>query len=170
MKTYSVKDIAGMLNTNPETVRRWIRNHKLEAVQTSRKNGNVVTEAELARFITSTPKYVSKFATAVGLMTVTPILGISAIAGGIMAGIKRGSVDSNSDPDTRVRSEDIKVLLQNNIRKLDERILQKQTLIHQTEEEIAEITKQKDQFIYLLEHGDLLEDSLECTTKIMEDQ
>ena len=34
MKTYSVKDIADMLNTNPETVRRWIRAGKLKAVVT----------------------------------------------------------------------------------------------------------------------------------------
>jgi transposase-like protein len=26
MKTYSVKEIADLLGTNPETVRRWIRN------------------------------------------------------------------------------------------------------------------------------------------------
>ena len=31
MKTYSVKEIADLLNTNPETVRRWIRDKKLEA-------------------------------------------------------------------------------------------------------------------------------------------
>ena len=41
MKTYSVKDIADMLNTNPETVRRWIRAGKLKAHQTSRKDGNI---------------------------------------------------------------------------------------------------------------------------------
>ena len=37
MDTYSVKEIADMLNTNPETVRRWIRSGKLEAIQESRK-------------------------------------------------------------------------------------------------------------------------------------
>ena len=35
MDTYSVKEIADMLNTNPETVRRWIRSGKLEAIQES---------------------------------------------------------------------------------------------------------------------------------------
>ena len=29
MKSYNVKEIAEMLNTNPETVRRWIRDKKL---------------------------------------------------------------------------------------------------------------------------------------------
>jgi putative ATPase subunit of terminase (gpP-like) len=37
MDTYSVREIADMLNTNPETVRRWIRPGKLEAIQESRK-------------------------------------------------------------------------------------------------------------------------------------
>lgn len=47
MDTYSVKEIADMLNTNPETVRRWIRSGKLEAIQESRKGGNVVTKSML---------------------------------------------------------------------------------------------------------------------------
>ncbi|WP_405593842.1 helix-turn-helix domain-containing protein [Sellimonas catena] len=50
-KTYSVKDIADMLQTNPETVRRWIRAGKLKADQTSRKDGNVVREDELYKYL-----------------------------------------------------------------------------------------------------------------------
>lgn len=37
MDTYSVREIADMLNTNLETVRRWIRSGKLEEIQESRK-------------------------------------------------------------------------------------------------------------------------------------
>ena len=51
MKTYSVKEIAELLNTNPETVRRWIRSGKLGAIQDSRKEGNVVTQAMLDSFL-----------------------------------------------------------------------------------------------------------------------
>ena len=51
MDTYSVKEIADMLNTNPETVRRWIRSGKLEAIQESRKGGNVVTKSMLDAFL-----------------------------------------------------------------------------------------------------------------------
>ena len=51
MKTYSVKDIADMLNTNPETVRRWIRAGKLKADQTSRKDGNMVREDDLYKVV-----------------------------------------------------------------------------------------------------------------------
>lgn len=59
MRTYSVKEIANLLGTNPETVRRWIRNKKLHAIQESRKDGNTVTEDELNKILKKTPKYVS---------------------------------------------------------------------------------------------------------------
>ena len=50
METYSVKQIADMLNTQPETVRRWIRSGKLYAEKSSRKEGHVVTEESLNKF------------------------------------------------------------------------------------------------------------------------
>ena len=65
MKTYSVKDIAMMLHTNPETVRRWIRTGKLKAVQSSRKDGNVVREEDLYKYLRSTTKYAAIAATTV---------------------------------------------------------------------------------------------------------
>ena len=57
MDTYSVREIADMLNTNPETVRRWIRPGKLEAIQESRKCGNIVTKPMLNAFLKTSPKY-----------------------------------------------------------------------------------------------------------------
>ena len=39
VKSYNVKEIAEMLNTNPETVRRWIRDKKLDATIVSKKGG-----------------------------------------------------------------------------------------------------------------------------------
>lgn len=42
MKTYSVKEIADLLKTNPETVRRWIRDKKLEATIESKKGGHTM--------------------------------------------------------------------------------------------------------------------------------
>ena len=68
MKTYSVKEIADMLKTNPETVRRWIRLGKLEAIQSSRKEGNVVTEQSFNKFLKSMPKYAGIAASTVGLL------------------------------------------------------------------------------------------------------
>ncbi len=51
MKTYTVREIAQMLSANEETVRRWIRDGKLEATCTSRKAGNLVTEESLQAFL-----------------------------------------------------------------------------------------------------------------------
>ena len=65
MKTYSVKEIANMLNTNPETVRRWIREKKLEATIESKKGGHIVYESSLQSFLNSSPKYASIATTAV---------------------------------------------------------------------------------------------------------
>ncbi len=168
MKTYSVKQIAEMLHTNPETVRRWIRDDKLKAVQVSRKNGNIVTEAELERFIKATPKYFSKLSTGVGLAALSPVVGIGVLAGGIVASALLGYFDGKTSVDVRVRPEDFKKYLQKNIAKLNGTILQKQALIHQTEAEINEISKQIDQYSYLLENEDLLIDTLEKAATNME--
>lgn len=46
MKSYTVKDVAEMLQVNPETVRRWIRDNKLRAEKTSNKGGNKILESE----------------------------------------------------------------------------------------------------------------------------
>ena len=57
MKTYNVKEVAEMLNTNPETVRRWIRNGSLEATQSSKKDGLVISDQSLSLFVDGKPKY-----------------------------------------------------------------------------------------------------------------
>jgi len=64
LKTYSVKEIADLLNTNPETVRRWIRDKKLEATIESKKGGHMVYESALHTFLKSSPKYASIASTA----------------------------------------------------------------------------------------------------------
>lgn len=66
MNTYTVKEIADMLKTNPETVRRWIRLGKLEADQSSRKGGNIVSEQSLNKFLKTTPKYAGIAASTIG--------------------------------------------------------------------------------------------------------
>ena len=168
MKTYSVKQIAEMLSTNPETVRRWIRDDKIKAVQVSRKGGNIVTEAELERFIKTTPKYFAKLTAGVGLAALSPVVGIGALAGGIVASALLGYFEGKNSVDVRVRPEDFKVYLQKNIAKLNGTVLQKQALIHQTEAEINELTKQIEQYSYLLENEDWLIETLEKATTNME--
>jgi len=56
-RTFSVKTVAEILQTNEETVRRWIREGKLEAEIQSKKKGYTVTEKQLADFLGSSAKY-----------------------------------------------------------------------------------------------------------------
>lgn len=54
---YTVKQISNLLDINPETVRRWIRQGELKAKQKSKKDGNVISENQLNAFLISHPKY-----------------------------------------------------------------------------------------------------------------
>lgn len=162
MKTYSVKQIAEMLDTNPETVRRWIRDDKLSAVQISKKTGNVVTEDELQRFIKSTPKYLAKFtASSLGLAGAAGPLGLGVLVGGIVASALIGYHDEKNNTDVKVKPEAFKSYLKGNIKKFEERAKKKQELIKTTEKEIEDLNKKIDQYKYLLEHDEVLNDTLE---------
>lgn len=57
MKTYSVAEIANLLNVNKETVRRWIRSGQLKSTQKSKRDGNVIDELDLFEFVQTKPKY-----------------------------------------------------------------------------------------------------------------
>ena len=57
MQFYTVKQVAETLKTNEETVRRWIRTGKLEAIQNSKKEGNLISADALNKFVKETPKY-----------------------------------------------------------------------------------------------------------------
>ena len=57
MKTYSVAEIAKLLNVNKETVRRWIRSGQLKSTKKSRRDGNVIDELDLFEFVQTKPKY-----------------------------------------------------------------------------------------------------------------
>lgn len=54
---YTVIDVSRLLKVNPETVRRWIRDGKLESIQYSRKDGNLIEQESLDLFLTKFPKY-----------------------------------------------------------------------------------------------------------------
>ena len=154
MKTYSVKQIADMIETNPETVRRWIRDKKLNAIQVSRKDGNIVTEDELQRFLKATPKYIAKLP--ISLAAMSPALGVAALASGIMVVAFAGYYDKKSKIEVRVLPEDFEKYLKESIVQREESTNRKRASIQQIEKEITEEQQQIEQYKYLLEHSDLL--------------
>lgn len=134
MDTYSVKEIADMLNTNPETVRRWIRSGKLEAIQKSRKGGNVVTKSMLDAFLKTSPKYAGiatgLLASPVGITTAT-----ATIIGGLLA---RQLIKNDDIKNAHVNTSEIRKLLFANIQSSKENIVRKKLSIKQLQKEIVE--------------------------------
>ena len=98
MDTYTVKEVAKMMNTSEETVRRWIRSGKLKASMDSRKEGSVITEAMLKEFVKTTPKYATAFAAPVGgLVAASALLLGTIITKNVDKGeaIKHSKINSN---------------------------------------------------------------------------
>ena len=79
MRTYTVEQVAKLLNANAETVRRWIRSGKLRANMSSRKGGNVISEDGLNSFLAATPKYAG-FVGVVAALSAVTALGIMSAA------------------------------------------------------------------------------------------
>ena len=159
MTTYSVRQIAEKLNTNPETVRRWIRDGKLKAEQTSRRDGNVVTEYELERFIKNNPKY-SLLPISIGMAVLSPL------TMGITASILKGCYKRRENTDKDISTKEIKAYLHESIASMNEGILQKEELIKNTQKEIDEISQKIESYTQILENEQLLSSLSEDGTDI----
>lgn len=87
MKTYTVKEIAELLGTNPETVRRWIRDGKLQAVTNSKKKGEnkVILEGALNAFLKASPKYAATLAAPFTLGVGAAALGVLGVTNAALA-------------------------------------------------------------------------------------
>lgn len=87
MKTYTVKEIADLLGTNPETVRRWIRDGKLQATANSKKKGEnkVILEGALNAFLRATPKYAATLAAPLTLSMGVATLGVLGVTNAVLA-------------------------------------------------------------------------------------
>lgn len=134
MKTYTVKEISKMLNKNPETVRRWIRDGKLKADQDSRKGGNYVTEAELQKFLKKTPKYA---ALAGGIAAAAmPVVGWPIAIGGIVGGLLSMLDSDIKAKDIPIDPEKVVKAVRDNIAQCHETIEKKREAIAQLEDEI----------------------------------
>lgn len=167
MKTYSVKQLAEMFETNPETVRRWIRDGKLKSTQLSKKTGNVVTQAQLEAFLKIAPKYLPKFAG--GLVALSPLTAIVlAATSGIATVLTRYYKETNKGA-VRARPEDLKAYLRDQIAKEEEAIEKKKALIEQTQSEIADATILLEKYRFLLNDDKLLDEALKLTGEATEE-
>ena len=129
MKNYSVKEIAEMLSTNPETVRRWIRDKKLEATIESKKGGHIVYEAALQEFLRSSPKYATAAkATVAGAAVMT-----TAMVGGLIA---QKLINTEQLKKARISNKEIISFLQGEIQKCLDAIKTKEETIHQLQRQI----------------------------------
>lgn len=149
METYSVKQIADMLNTKPETVRRWIRTGKLKAEQSSRKDGNVITEGDLNKFLRSSPKYAGIIAGAAISSIAAPIAAIP-LAGSIVATYLAASKKAKDSEKSSFSSDDVKKYLKDEINRRDALIKQKQKTIKQIQQEIANDQQQISECKFVL--------------------
>lgn len=134
MKTYTVNEIAEMLETNPETVRRWIRSKKLVATKASRKEGNIITEDMLQSFLKQYPKYA-----AVAEILLAPLGGATVVAATALGSvIAQQSLRNDPTKNATVSPIEIIKLLNANISKTEENINRKLATIRQLETEIEQ--------------------------------
>lgn len=156
LKTYTVNEIAERLQTNPETVRRWIRLGKLKSEQTSRKNGNVVSEQAMLEFLKTNSKYAGIWAgTAAAMGTV----GISGFVGAIpflllpVIGsiIKQKKLMNELINKSQIPKQEIIKYINDSILDCKKRIALKEEEIQKINQEIEEEQKQIQQYMNILE-------------------
>lgn len=135
METYNVKQVAEMLNTQLETVRRWIRSGKLYAEKTSRKDGHVVTEVDLNKFLKSSPKYAGMAGGLLGAAMVMPVTAVPVV-GGIAATYLAAAKKAKENGDESFSKEDVTRYLQEEIERRNQSINQKLATIKQLKREI----------------------------------
>lgn len=132
MKSYTVKEVAEMLHVNPETVRRWIRDKKLDAVKTSNKGGNKILESELRTFLKATPAYARSAGALMALGIAAPAVMLASSAAG-----KAIETSDLNKAKAKVKSRDILDFIQSEIATHEVLIARKRESIRQIEKEIA---------------------------------
>ena len=148
MSSYTVKQIAAMLNTNEETVRRWIRSGKLNATWTSKKGGNVISSAALNKFISETPKYAK---TVTSSVTSSP-LAMSVIVGGLLGGMIALFEEKKH---SSISSSDIESFLKKKIQHHEKVVLKKRDELQRIQSELESEQQELEKYKYALEHLDL---------------
>ena len=148
MKTYSVKEIAEMLNTNPETVRRWIRDKKLDATIESKKGGHIVYEAALHEFLKSSPKYAAAAKVSLAGAVVGAAVLPTVMVGGLVA---QKLIDAEQLKKARISNKDVINFLRGEIQRYTETIKAKEDTIHQLQKQIEADQSQITEFQKLID-------------------
>lgn len=145
MNSYSVKQVADMLKTNPETVRRWIRSGKLIAQQDSRKGGNIIYESALREFVKTTPKYAGT--------TAALLLGTAAISTAFVGGLVASKIAAEEQlKKAHISAEDIEKFILAEIESKRKAINTKKKTIIQLETEVHNEEKRVSELQCLLEN------------------
>lgn len=147
MKTYSVKEISEMLNTNPETVRRWIRDKKLDATIESKKGGHIVYETALNEFLKSYPKYAAA-AKASAAGAIGAVLLPTVMVGGLVA---QKLIDAEQLKKARISNKDVINFLCGEIQRYTEAIKAKEDTIYQLQKQIEADRSQIAEFQKLID-------------------
>lgn len=120
MRIYTVSEISSLLDASPETIRRWIRSGELIAIQTSRKEGNQITEDDLLKFLRSKPRY-------------------RAVVGRIMTERILNKVGNTPTRALKTEKNPIEDILAEHIIFCQEMLEQKKTEINELQEEIGRL-------------------------------
>lgn len=134
---YTVNEVASILQTNPETVRKWIKERKLAAIQgNSKKEGMRINESALESFLSKYPKYTTQAYITATLAILTG--GISIPASIIFNAQKRARENFQNDliGNSRIKSSDIIRLLEAEITQEEEAIAEKIKSLESLEKEI----------------------------------
>lgn len=146
MQFYTVKQVAEILKTKEETVRRWIRTGKLEAIQNSKKEGNLISADALSKFVKETPKYTET-------LLKSPFA-FSAIIGGLFGAMV---TLLNRNKKKMVTSQDIERVIKEKIEVHQKNIKIKTSALKQLEKEIESEKCELEKYTYALENLDLQE-------------
>ena len=138
---YTVNEVASILQTNPETVRKWIKEGKLAAIPgNSKKEGMRIEEPSLEDFLADNPKYTkSAYITAAAAI----LTGGIAIPASVIINAQRKARETAQKEDdaltnARIRTTDMIRLLEEEISQESQTILEKRKLKTQLEKEIRE--------------------------------
>lgn len=148
MNSYTVKQIADMLKTNEETVRRWIRSGKLVATQDSKKSGNVVSSEALKQFVKKTPKY----APIVAASLVSTPIAMSFVVGSLLGNLYTMVKEKDNES---VTSKDVENFLKKKIAIHKKQIEKKEEELKIIQEKIEEEKRDIEKYQYALDNLDL---------------